>query len=146
MARVPSGAAPEQLVAAFEQGFNTLWRRTHVTLGDVTLFAVVDRVLRNASDQFPLLAALQMEDGIGVQFSELRRRVKPEDGEQLRQGMRSTLVQFLTVTGNLTAEVLTSALHGELAKVGLEDLAAGRDRPAQRSPATQNRESGGAER
>jgi hypothetical protein len=38
-----------QLITLFEQALGALWRRTEVTLGEVTLTAIVDRVLYTAS-------------------------------------------------------------------------------------------------
>jgi hypothetical protein len=143
--RLPPNAAPEQMVSAFEQGFAALWRRAQRTLGEVTVSAIVDRVLHDVSAQIPLLAALKVENDIGVQFGELRRRLRPEDVEQLRKGMRSTLVQLLTVMGNLTADILTPALHVELSSVRVEDLSPNGDRPP-RTTNGLNRESEGRTR
>jgi hypothetical protein len=124
---LPQGLAPEQLVSVFEQSFFALWRRAELTLGEVTVAAIAERVLHDASVEFPLLAALKADDG--VQFGELRGLVKREDATQLREGMRSTLTQFLTVMGNLTANILTPALYSELSLVGVTDLSPNGDRP-----------------
>jgi len=121
--RLPDTLAPAQMVSAFEQGFAALWRRSESTLGDVTVSAIADRVLHDVSVEVPLLASLKVKEGIGVEFDALRRQVKPEDVEQLRAGMRATLIQFLTVMGHLTADILTPALHVELSNARVEDLA-----------------------
>lgn len=112
--QLPGTLAPEQLISVFEQGFNALWRRAQRTLGEVTVAAIADRVLRDASQQYPVLSPLKVEADIGVQFGDLRRRIRQEDIEQLREGMRLTLTQLLTVLGNLTADILTPALQMEL--------------------------------
>ena len=129
--RLPRTLAPEQLVSAFEQGFTALSHRAENTLGEVTVSAIADRVLHDVAAQFPLLAALKVEEGTGVQFGELRRRVKPEDAEHLREGIRLTLIQFLTVMGNLTGDILTPALHTALHRMRVEDLSTNGDRPPQ---------------
>jgi hypothetical protein len=142
MERLPTHLTSEQLVSAFEQAFTALWRRAQQTLGAVTLSAIVDRVLLDVSARFPLLATLKLEDGVGVQFGELHQRARAEDAEQLRKGMRLVLIQFLTVIGNLTGEILTPALHVELSNARVEDLTA---RPAEHA-ASKPRESEGMER
>jgi hypothetical protein len=129
--RFPKALTPEQLVSAFEQGFTALSQRAQRTLGDVTVSAIAERVLHDVSAQFPLLAALKVEAGVGVQFGELRHRVQPEDAEQIREGMRLTLIQFLAVMGNLTADILTPALHVELSGARVEELSTNGKRPPQ---------------
>src|SRR6476661_7289565 len=89
--RLPGSLAPDQLVSAFEQGFGVLWRRSERTLGDVTVSAIADRVLDDVSAEVPLLAVLKVEHRVGIQFGELRRRVRAEDVDQIREGMRAVL-------------------------------------------------------
>ena len=122
IARLPKQLTPGQMVSAFEQGFTALWRRAARTLGEVTVSAIVDRVLHDVSATFPLLSGLKVQNGVGVQFGELRGNIRPEHVDQLREGMRAMLVHLLTLVGNLTADVLTLALHVELSNVRVEDL------------------------
>ena len=51
---------PDRLLRAFETAFAVLWRRAHRTLGDVTLTAIVDRVLYVASEQYPMFSSLKV--------------------------------------------------------------------------------------
>jgi hypothetical protein len=90
--------------------------RAGVPLGDVTLMAILDRVLHNAAERFPLLSPLEMDE-TGVRSDKLRERVDSLPRDQLQEGIRFILTEFLTVLGNLTAEVLTPALHSELSKI-----------------------------
>jgi hypothetical protein len=113
MASATPGLAPGQLLHAFETAFVALWRRAHITLGDVTLTAIVDRVLYGTAERFPMLAPLRVGPG-GLEFHELHQRASGLDGPELAEGLRCALVEFLTVLGNLTAEILTPALHAEL--------------------------------
>jgi hypothetical protein len=131
IARLPKHLTPEQMVSAFEQGFSALWRRTSRTLGDVTVSAIVERGLHDVSANIPLLTALKVENGVGVQFAGLRRNIRPENVDQLREGMRSTFIHLLTIIGNLTGDILTPALHVELSNARVEDLTTtrGRERP-----------------
>jgi hypothetical protein len=116
MGLVARNATPRRLLEAFEQGFGAVWRRAHATLGGVTLMAILDRVLYNATARFPLLAPLEMNES-GLRTDRLREHIDGLDRDQLEEALRFILVEFLTVLGNLTAEVLTPALHSALAKV-----------------------------
>jgi hypothetical protein len=126
MERAAKGAPPERLFDAFERAFGAMWRRAHVTLGDVTLMAILDRVLYTALERFPLLSPLEA-DATGLRSDKFRQRAGSLHPDQLREGIRFILVEFLTVLGNLTAEVLTPALHSELAKVAAEDAVPGKE-------------------
>ncbi|MGA9523514.1 MAG: hypothetical protein WBV82_18775 [Myxococcaceae bacterium] len=111
-----NGLPPERLILAFEQALDSLWRRAHQPLGEVTLAAIVDRVLYTAAEQYPILAPLKI-DANGLRWQELRERAANMHDEQLTDAIRFVLVEFLTVLGNLTAEILTPSLHAALSAV-----------------------------
>jgi hypothetical protein len=124
MGRATKGLPPDRLIRLFERGFAAMWRRAHRTLGDVTLTAIAERVLHSAAAQFPTLSALKV-DATGLQCKELRERTGGVQPDELAEGIRFVLVEFLTVLGNLTADVLTPALHSELSKVTPEERGPG---------------------
>lgn len=108
-----------KLVSLFERAMGALWRRSQSTLGEITVAAIVDRVLYNAMEKYPALSTLKIE-GTRVSFDGLRQ------GDRIaldvRDAMRFVLVEFLTVLGNLTDEILTPGLHAELARVELDEV------------------------
>jgi hypothetical protein len=112
--RNAKGVPVEELIVEFEAAFTALWRRAHQTLGDVTLAAIIDRVLYVASEQHPAMSALEI-DVTGVRWEAFRQRAATLQGEQLVDGVRFVLLEFLTVLGKLTGEVLSAPLHAQLA-------------------------------
>jgi hypothetical protein len=124
MDRAANGLPPDRLIRVFERGFAAMWRRAHRTLGNVTLTAIAERVLHSAAEQFPTLSALTV-NATGLQCKELRERAGGLQADDLAEGIRFVLVEFLTVLGNLTADVLTPALHSELSKVAPEERGPG---------------------
>jgi hypothetical protein len=108
---------PAALVRLFQAALPALWACTETTLGEVTLSAIAERVLLNASERYPLFASLTVEPGGGLQCRELGEQVRSGQGEQLLEGIRYVLVELLTVLGNLTAEILTPELHAALSSV-----------------------------
>ena len=108
------GLAADQLLQLFEKALRVLWQRAQGTLGDVTLVAIVERVLHGTVERFPLLAAFKV-DASGFHFDALREQVG--DPVALAQGIELFLVEFLTVVGSLTAEILTPSLHSALSGV-----------------------------
>lgn len=119
--RAAQGLGSDQLLAHFQQAFRALWGRASVTLGAVTLTAITERVLYSAAERYPALAQLQVDDA-GINCRELRATAPALPRAELEQGLRFVLVEFLTVLGNLTAEILSPALHAELSKLGLDDV------------------------
>ena len=107
---------PDRLLLAFEWAFAALWQRAHQTLGDVTLMAIVDRVIYVSAERYPILSSLKLET-VGLRNGDLHHRANSLDRDQLTKGVRFVLMEFLTILSNLTAEILTPTLHAELSKV-----------------------------
>lgn len=106
----------DRLIRLFQAAFDAVWQRALVTLGTVTLTAIVDRVLYNALERHPVLAALEL-GGDGIDCGALARRRDGLARQPLADGLREVLVEVLAVIGSLTAEILTPALHAALAAV-----------------------------
>jgi hypothetical protein len=124
MEQAANGLSSAQVLSLFEQAMGALCQRAYLTLGDVTLTAIVDRVLYNAAEKFPLFEVL--EPGTrGINCDKLHNRSFNKDNTDLVEGIRFVLAEFLVVVGNLTADVLTPALHSELCKVAFNDPRSG---------------------
>jgi hypothetical protein len=124
LGRVASGVDGGAHVDLLEAALRALWARANVTLGEVTLTAIVDRVLYNARERFPVLASLELAETREISCQGLRAAVDDIPVDTLREGVRFTLIELLTVLGNLTADILTPELHAELAKVDLRSRTA----------------------
>jgi len=103
---------------AFEHALNALWRRALATLGEITLGAILDRVLYVASERHPLLSPLSVGT-TGVCLDDIRPIVAEGPTRALQDACRFVLIELLTVIGNVTAEILTPALHAKLSSVGV---------------------------
>jgi len=53
MQQAGEGLSSDQLLDLFEQSMRGLWNQASLTLGDITLSAVVNRVLFYAAERFP---------------------------------------------------------------------------------------------
>jgi hypothetical protein len=112
--RAAQDRSVESQIQAFEATFAALWQRSHLTLGDVTLTAIVERVIHTATGQYPLLTSVEVSAS-GVSCRILRSQAGLRQ-DQVSAAIRFVLVEFLTVLGNLTAQILTPVLHAELLK------------------------------
>jgi hypothetical protein len=117
--------SPDQLLQLFEHAMGALWNRAHPTLGDVTLSAIMDRVLYNASERFSPFERLKVEP-TGIDFRGFHEEGNVFDDDELIEGIQFVIVEFLVVIGNLTGEILTPALRSELSKITAKDSASGK--------------------
>ena len=120
MAAAGGGLARGGLVALLDAATAAIWQRAQRTLGDVTLAAILDRVVSTSAEQFPFLAKGTVGRG-GVVFAspdgnEPALDDDDDDDDELRAAMAFFLVELLTVIGHLTAEILTPALHEALTR------------------------------
>lgn len=130
MERVAKLESSEHQLELFEVAFNAVWRRALTTLGEVTMMAVVGRVLFHAAESHPALGSIQIV-GAGIDCRGLRPEiVRPPsqrmDTQPLAEGLRFLLVDLLTVLGNLTAGILTPALHAALTGVTVTPVTQGK--------------------
>jgi hypothetical protein len=115
MQRASRGSTPAQLVDAFERAFGAMWKRAVVTLGEITLSAIIDRVLYDATEKHSFIRLVNV-DANGLRCTDLEAHASEIAPDELAAGIRFVMVQFLTVLGSLTAEILTPALHAELSR------------------------------
>jgi hypothetical protein len=92
-------------------GLEAIRRRAEQTLGEVTLGAIVDRVLYTGRAHHPSLGGLSVGTA-GFHFDNPQPAEPPDV-------LRFVVIELLTVLGSLTAEILTPALHAALSAVTL---------------------------
>ncbi len=109
------------LVDLYDRALDALWRRSHRSLGEVTLMAIVDRVLHDGTERFPHLAVLKVETS-GVHLGPLRPTMTDFDPALLDESLTFLVVELLRVLGALTGEILTPGLHAELLKVRVRQV------------------------
>ena len=120
--------AQPALLDLFERALDALWHRAHMSLGEMTLMAIVDRVIHQGGEQYPHLAQLKVETS-GVHFGELRHSVQELDRVLLEESLVFLVYELLRVFGSLTGEILTPGLHAELHKVRVSSVASQGGKP-----------------
>ena len=116
LARARPELTPAREIDLYDRAFAAIWSHAHRTLGEITLTAIVDRVLTRSLKRYPLLAKVRVIDA-SLSLAPLHGEAAhhPHNGEALR----FVLVELLRVLGSVTAEVLTPTLHQTLADVTL---------------------------
>ena len=124
LARAMVSRSSHGLLRAFEAAIQTVWARAARTLGTVTLAAVADRVLSNAMERYSWLSALEPLPEGRFRCDELRleQRLAGVPYADLVVGVRSILIELISLLGSLTANILTPDLHAELARMPAREL------------------------
>jgi hypothetical protein len=103
------------LISLFERALATLWERANRTLGEITLAAIVDRVLHVASEQYPFVS-ISKGEGEPIRF-DARPLGAVQHDKRLREVICFVLTELVAVLGSLTGEILTPGLLAALANV-----------------------------
>ena len=108
-----------RLIALLELALATLWVRANRTLGEVTLGAIVDRVLYLASERYPFLA-ISRSAADPVRF-EVHQLGAVQHDKRLRDVIGFVVAELIGVLGNLTDEILTPGLLEALDDIAFAD-------------------------
>jgi hypothetical protein len=119
LAQAAKGLPRERLLQLSEMAMAALWQRAYLTLGEITLAAITDRVLSTTAEKFPAFKSLKVTS-TGIDWRGLREQHELLKKRELTDGIQFLIAEFMVVVGNLTAEILRPALQTELLKVTLK--------------------------
>ncbi len=100
----------KKIVAVFSHALKALSRKASRSLNQLTLMAIVNRVLFQCKDKFPLLQNLKV-DSTGINFDQYQFQLEQADAEELKESFRYLFVELLSILGDLTADVITSGIE-----------------------------------
>lgn len=115
------GLRNEQLIQLYGSAFGAIERRCLATLSSVTINVVIDRVLHLGSKKYSFFSLVTIEPS-GLSLKGLMQKNENYKTEELRDGLTYLLLEFLTVIGNITSDVLNESLHKELMEVTSESV------------------------
>ncbi|GAC1353673.1 MAG: hypothetical protein NVSMB47_06530 [Polyangiales bacterium] len=110
-------ASTEELTDAFERALRALWNRASAPLGEGTLSVVMTSVLNKALQRHPSIRGLSVAPS-GVRYD--RSVDDAMTPAEARLALREILVELLSLLGEMTAQVLTPALHDSLSRLADE--------------------------
>lgn len=100
----------------FIKAIQAVRQRSLSTLSRVTVAAVLERILYESKEKFPLLSPI-VSDADGLHFNDFFEQVPSSKTEDLNNALEELLLEILEVFGKITAEILTKYLHQELMTV-----------------------------
>lgn len=107
----------KEKVLLLEKAILATEERASLTLSHITLVVVLDRILYQAQEKFPILAKVSLQKHF-LDFSLLEKK---QNAEETIAALTYLLVEILRVLGRLTAGILNKPLHSELKKVTSND-------------------------
>ena len=111
--------SPIQKVILLEKAVHVIEQRALMTLSRITLEVILDRVLQQGHEKFPILSKVKLiNKHLSFQWLLNTSNHTPEE---LIEALRFFLIEFITVLGRITADILTAPLHKELLKVTWTD-------------------------
>lgn len=105
----------EQVIPILKLGLQKVWDHARLTVSAVTLMAVSDRAVFNATKHHKFLSTLIIQKG-GFSFEKFDSEQQITQRELL-EGFQVLIARFITIIGKLTADVLTNDLCQELSKI-----------------------------
>lgn len=123
---IAADASSADVVDLFRSALEAIWSRGVISLGSVTLTAIAERVLNDATTRYSFLQAINPRSNGDARWKQqVRERLVGVRRLDLIEGLRFGLVELLRVIGRLTAEILSPELHAALraAPTSVEALA-----------------------
>ncbi len=102
----------EEVVDIYAALLDKIWQRALTILGFVTIQAIMNRAIRQTSQQYPLIGQLTVGDS-GLNSAELRARVGERERQVIRQGFEELILNLFDLLAKLTGETIVSKLFAE---------------------------------
>lgn len=102
----------EEVVDIYAALLDKIWQRALTILGFVTIQAIMNRTIRQTSQQYPLIGQLTVGDS-GLNSAELRARVGERERQVIRQGFEELILNLFDLLAKLTGETIVSKLFAE---------------------------------
>jgi hypothetical protein len=107
------GMTPKDQVLLLEKGIATVERRACQTLSSITLKVVIDRVLHETQQKFPVISDITLDE----KFLNFSAMDKEKYALEKVDALTYLLVELMKVLARLTANILNTPLNNELKKV-----------------------------
>ena len=104
------------LLGLFEAAWGALWVRAEGAVGEIVLKSIAELVRGASVKQYPFLSPLRLES-VDVSCKALLESSPGLEKSELHNGLRFVLVEFITVIGDLTDQILTPGLYQELSRI-----------------------------
>ena len=116
-----SNLSEKELPQLFINGIVAIHRKSLMTLSNVTVTAVVDRILHECQERFPALDTIT-NNSSGLHFKTFSDQIITEKPKDIQVALQEFLLELLEVFGKITAGILTKKLHQELMTVTIQAL------------------------
>jgi signal transduction histidine kinase len=99
-----------KIVAVFSSALTNFSRKASRSLNRLTLMAIVNRVLYQCKDHYPLLQGVRI-DNTGFNFDQYKYQLEQAAPEELKESFRNFFIELFCILGDLTADVIHPVLE-----------------------------------
>ena len=124
---VTPGLSPPELIELFEFTITKLWSRSCIMIGDVTLLAILDRVLASFTETHKISFPLSI-DSAGIRWDNLRKSGAKLKPDEIILALTYFATEFIAIAGSITGDLLSGPLHKELETITLKNNNTGGNR------------------
>ncbi len=102
----------EEKIVLYEELFKKIWDRVVISLGVITVTALVRRIIRKSSQRFPFLGALTVNNE-GVNFLILKTKIRSEELENIKEGFEELIINLIDLLVELTGGLVVDKFFRE---------------------------------
>ncbi len=106
------GLPAQRLASLFGNALKAFSKKASRTLNKVTLMAIVDRVVYQSRDRYPLLGKLKI-DSNGISIEQFKSQFEQADPVELTKAFRYLFLELFNILGDLTADIVTTSLQNQ---------------------------------
>lgn len=111
-----SALSDPELTQLLINGILAIRSKSLATLSNVTVTAVIDRILLECQEHFSVLSQIT-NDSKGLNFKDFSSKLMDFKPSETQEALKEFLLELLEVFGNITADILTISLHKDLMTV-----------------------------
>lgn len=99
-----------KIVSVYANALRTLSKRALRSLNRLTLMSILNRVLYQCKERYPLLQDLSL-DSLGINLDQCLHQLEHAKPEDLKEAFQYLFVELFSVLGDLTADLVSSGIE-----------------------------------
>ena len=107
----------EEVVDVYGDLLQKLWNKIVITLGIVTLKAIMRRSLVMTAQRYDFLSQLEITDE-GLDLATFKASVSEQERENMKAGFEELILNLFAILAELTGEVIVNKLFKETIPLG----------------------------
>ena len=109
----PEAGILGEVLDIYEDLLSTIWAKIVPTLGAVTVVTIMNRSIRRACSDHPVLETLEISDS-GLKFDDIRTKSREVDVDEIKSAFKGLVANLFDILAKLTGNILVQQLTKEV--------------------------------